>query len=70
MNRGGGLRHGSIGATPRPRPQAVSAHPGDDRLPNPAHATGTRQGLLTERERAARANIERVLPHARVHVQV
>jgi len=26
--------------------------------------------LLTERERAARAIIERVLPHARVHVQV
>ena len=26
--------------------------------------------LLTDRERAARAIIERVLPHARVHVQV
>ena len=30
MGRGGGLRHGFFGATPRSTPQAVSAHPGDD----------------------------------------
>ena len=55
MGRRGGLRHGAIGATPRPSPQAVSAHPGGD----PRLAGSARRARLP----GSRTNATRTMTH-------